>query len=337
MTRDKARRSKSWIDRLTEWIDDIPVPTWLVYTVFTAGTVALGQIFYPPDQPEIPGWVLTILSPLGLGIYHWLRAGAAKAFDGSRSALALTDAEADDLAFRLTYLPAWVGWFILSVELAYLPAYVLLGPEPMGYRSLSPVAVTLGLISWALGESAIWAISWQTIRRFILVSRMPRKLARIELFRQQPLHALSVVTRRGALALFVTYAYIPALTEGSSLVQDPLYLWTLVVGVILAGLAAVVPLLGTHRALAEERRSRATETGHRIQRVSDALNVAVDAGDSAAIDQELKALGALTAQRALIDSASTWPWPPGTIRNVATTFLIPLGLLLAREVVNRYM
>lgn len=328
--------AKSWLDRLTEWVERIPLPTWLFYLLFVGVAVAWGSVFHPTTA-DVPGWMLTVLSPLGVGLFHWLRRSTSKAFEKSRTALALSEAAKDELAYRLTYAPARITWLFTILEAIYLPTFVMSEAEMMGFRFLPMSAIVPGLIQWAFGEMFVWGITYQTIRRFVLIARIPKQLARVELFRQQPLHALSTVTRRGALGLFLVYAYVPAMTLGLDAVQDPVYLASLAGGAVLAAVAAVVPLLGTHQVLAEERRSRATATGHRIQVAADALDEAIDAGDLEAVDRELKALGALRTQKDLVDSASTWPWPPGTVRNVATTVLVPLLLLLARELATRYL
>ncbi len=331
-----APHAKSWLDRGTEWIERIPLPTWLFYGLFAAASIALGSVFHPTTT-DVPGWMLTILTPATIGLFHWLRRSTANAFAKSRPALALSEAAKDDLAYRLTYAPARSAWLFTIIEAIYLPIYVMSEAESMGYRFLPIGALVPGVIMWAFGEAFVWMITYQTIRRFILIARIPKQLARVELFRQQPLHALSTVTRRGALGLFLTYGYPPAMTLGRAVVQDPLYLASLAIGAVLAALAAVVPLFGTHQALAEERRARATATGHRIQVAADALDEAIDAGDLDAVDRELKALGALKTQKDLIDGASTWPWPPGTVRNVASTVLVPLFLLLARELATQFL
>ncbi len=325
----------SWMDRLTLWIDDLPIPTWTFYAALGAATVALGSVFYPVDEPEIPGWMLTILTPFGIGIYHWLRVSTERLFERSRAALDLSGSDIEELKFRLRYFPSRAAWVITAIEATYLPVYVFLGEEAMGYRHLPMAALIPGMAMWAAGEAFMWTLTFQTIRRLVLIARIPRQLARIELFRQQPLHGLSAIAQRGALALFLIHGYVPALQLGREAFQDPVYLWSLVVGAVLAVSVTILPLLGTRRVLVEERRARALANGHRIQVAVDALELAVDAGDQAAIDRELKALGALTTQKALIDGAPTWPWAPGTVRTFATTFLIPVGLLVAREFLAR--
>jgi hypothetical protein len=175
------------------------------------------------------------------------------------------------------------------------------------------------------------------VRRFVLIGRVHRDLARVELFRQQPLHAFSAVTMRTAIVVLFLFAYFPLLSAGSEAFADPYYLGSLLGGAVMAIVIAVVPLIGTHRVLVDAKRERAMATGHRIQETLDALDHAVDVGDTPVVEQRQKTLNALLSERDLVAKVPTWPWAPGTIRNFATTILVPILLLVVNRIASRWL
>lgn len=328
---------RSWVDRIFDRIERGRLPVWIPYAALLVVTVVLGVFFRPPRYPEIPGWLITSLTPIMLASTHWLRTVTAAAAERARSALTLSDAEFAILAYRLTYAPPRTSWAFVAFVVAYLPAYVASSLEPFGYRELPLPVLIPGVIGWMFGEAVVGVFLTVSLRRLYFISRLSRTLGRVELFRPQPLHALSAVTTKTAVVTVLAWGYVPLLSLGSEAFADPAYLGSLVVGAILAMLLAVVPLAGTHRVVAEERRTRAMANGRRIEEAVAALATAVERNHGGDIEAHQRTLGALLTERDLIARAHTWPWPPGTVRNLATTVLLPVFLLLTGRAVDRWL
>lgn len=327
---------RSWVDRLLDRIESWPGPVWAYHLAFLVGVVGLGQFFEAPNYPEIPGWLLTSMTAIILASTHWLRRVSARAVERARPALALSEPEFRQLAYRLTFAPARMAWILAAVEVVYLPLYVLSAAEPFGYRELPPGILIPGLIGWAFGEAVGWVLLAATVRRLYFIGTIPRKLARVELFRQQPLHAFSAVTLRTSIAMLLLFGYVPLLTLGSEAFTDPFYLGSLMAGGALAVAVTILPLVGTHRVVVEERRKRAMSNGEQIESTMAALSASAEQSSGADIEFHSKALGALITQRDLINKAHTWPWAPGTIRTLATTVLLPILLLVTGRVFDRW-
>lgn len=329
--------ARSWVDRLYDAVERLPGPVWLVHLSFFAFCLAVGNWFDAPNYPQIPGALFTSISAAIFTGTHWLRYTAQRSVGAVRPALSVDDESANRLAYRLTYMPARPAWIWLAFEVVYLPIYAFSEAEPFGYRELPLGVLIPGLVAWALGEAIGWVMIYQTIRRIVIISQIRKSLDRVELFRQQPLHAFTPLTIRSALVLLFLFGYVPLLTLGSDAFTDPLYLGTLIVGAFIAMAVAIAPLYGTHRAIADEKRTRAMANGQRIEEVTAALDRAVDSGDSAKVESAQNQLGALLTERDLINKAPSWPWAPGTVRTLATTVLVPIVLLLVNRIADRWL
>lgn len=328
--------ARSWVDRLYDAIERVPGPVWLVHVAWFAVCAVVGIWFNSPNYPDIPGMMFTTISASILAGTHWLRFTATKSVDRIRPALDLDDTGVDRLRYRLANTPPKIAWIGLAFEAVYLPFYVMSEAEPFGYRHLSPGVLIPGLIVWAIGETIAWVMIYQTIRRLVIIGQIRRDLATVELFRQQPLYSFSPLTMRSAVVMLFLFGYVPLLSLGKEAFTDPLYLGSLAAGAVLAAAVAIVPLSATHRAIADEKRARATANGQRIEDTVAAMAQAHDSGDTAAMEARQKQLGALLTERDLIAKAGTWPWAPGTVRTFATTILVPVFLLLANRIADRW-
>lgn len=328
---------RSWVDRAFDWIEGLPGPVWTFYAGFFAFTFVVGFWFEAPNYPHIPGQLLTAISCIVIGGSHWLRFVSSKSMERLRPSLDLDGAAADELTYRVVVTPPKIAAVALLVEAIYLPLYVFSEAEPFGYRELPMAVFVPGFIAWLIGEAFGWVLVCTAIHRFVILGRVHRDLVRVELFRQQPLHASSAVTIRTALVMLLLFAYIPLLSLGSDAFTDPNYLGSLFAGAILAVVIAVAPLRGTHRVLADAKRERSMANGRRIQETLDGLDRAVDAGDLPTVEHKQKTLNALLGERDLLAKVPTWPWAPGTIRTFATTILVPIVLLIANKGVSRWL
>lgn len=327
---------RSWVDRLFDWVERLPGPVWLFHAAWFTSAVIAGLWFKAPNYPHIPGWMFTTISAFIFSGTHWLRSSTTRSVERVRPALELTDREVDTLSYRMTITPPRVVWVVLAIEAAYLPLYVMSDAEPFGYRHLDPAILIPGLVLWGIGETLGQLLVFMTVRRLYFISRIHRDLARVELFRQQPLHAFSSLTMRSAVTLLLLFGYIPLLSLGTEAVTDPYYLSSLVGGAVVALAVAILPLRGTHHRIAEEKRDLAMANGARIQQTLAAVRAAVDSGDTAALETKQKAMTALLSERDLIAKAPTWPWAPGTIRTLATTVLLPVVLIVAGRLADRW-
>jgi hypothetical protein len=111
----------SWVDRLTAWVERLPLPWWLFYVLLAgvlSGLVALGlwragvdtTVGFHPMQVWLPS-----LAAYLLGLTHALDRAAASAMRRFRPAFRGGDEEFAAAVYRLTTLPARPTLIITAV------------------------------------------------------------------------------------------------------------------------------------------------------------------------------------------------------------------------------
>jgi hypothetical protein len=50
-----------------------------------------------------------------------------------------------------------------------------------------------------------------------------------------------------------------------------------------------------------------------------------------------KIVAAITNEREILAKIPTWPWPPGTLRTVASVLLVPVLLFLIQAILRRWL
>ena len=105
--------------------------------------------------------------------------------------------------------------------------------------------------------------------------------------------------------------------------------------VLLAIATFVLPLLGAHRLLQEEKARHKSEVARRMETVTQKLHHRVDIDDMHEMDALKDALDGLAVERGVLDKVSTWPWDPETLRVVVTALLLPVALWVVTRVLER--
>lgn len=327
---------RSWMDRFFDWVERLPGSTWAFYLALGAVTFAMGFGFRPVARPDLGGPLLSMQAFVMIAGAHALRTVADRSARRAAPALGLDATGADRLALRLAATPRWIAWAVLVGE-CYLPIYVLSGAEPLGYREAPWYWLAPGLTSWFFGEMFFWALAAVTIRRIWIISRLADQMPEGSLLHPQPLHALSTITTATAGITLIMLTYVPLLELGVAAITDPDFVAQIAGGAAFAVVVAVAPLWGIHRRLTAERRRLQMTNGLRTQQTLDVVRDAVDRGDEATMTRGDRALGLLERERELLAAASTWPWPKGTVRNLVTTLLVPVVLLVMSRLADRWL
>ena len=326
---------RSWVDIILDWIERVP-GVLVFYSTLAVATVAVGLVFVAPDRPETSGFISSITFIIVAGT-HWLRTVSDRAMTRLRPSLGLDDGAFASLRHRMVYTPPKMALLALLYNAVYVPVYVLTGSDPWGYDKLPTPVLIVAILVWAISESIAVTFVITTLRRIVFISRIHRDIPQVELFRQQPLHGLLAVTGRTGVLILIMFGVFPLVTLGSDAWRDPIWLMSFAGGAVVMVVVTVVPLLGLHGRLVEERRTRAMANGHRIEQATAAIAATVERADGAAVDATQKALALLITERDLIARAPTWPWAPGPVRTLATTTLVPIVLIITGRFVDAWL
>lgn len=348
----------SWVDRLTATVDRHWIPWWLAYLLCALAAYlvmvlvqALTGGYRPGQYALFHLWVVGNFAYL-LALIHALDHSAAGALDAFRSVLRFEPAEGsaaedfDDLAYRLTTMapgPVMVASLLGVLLGTGIPLVLFRTPSPI-ISDLPQVAPQFGfsahpasLLSMLLLSSFASAVQgvfvYHTLHQLRWIDRIYRNHAGLNLFRLQPLYAFSRTTALTAVGLavfnYAWYGTAPALLEQPASVG--LAIFFLVVTVI----TFAWPLYGAHRQLLAEKRRLLSEGAERFERVVGQLHARVDSGDLERMDELTKALTSLEIEQAALRRIPTWPWEPGTLRNLLAALLLPLVVWFLQTLLAR--
>jgi hypothetical protein len=330
----------SWLDRLIGAIGRLPVPAPAFYLAASAIAIlfvnAEGWIggLVPPgtfDRTQ-SSYAFFLIYPIAL--VHYLDGAAHHAWRGFRPALDVDDETAARMEYELTTVPArpalaWAATGIILNNVSYVS-----DPVSMQMAGLPLATVVLRAVSESFLSAVVLVFVYELYRQLRMVSRLTSQATRIDLFQPGPLYAFSHLTVRAGIGITLMAAW--------QLVTSPPELnatWVSVgwiAAAIVAGAAAfVLPLLGMHTRIAEEKDRLVTAAGRRLTAAIDRLHAVADAHDLSQADALDKLLSSLTRERELLARLPTWPWQTGTIWAFASAVGLPLGLWLVTRLLEK--
>ena len=326
----------SWIDRLTERIDRLPGPDWLVYAAaavailavitlvqWRAGTYPVGTLYpyHIGAAATIPGW---------LWFVRRLNLWARRAVDGLPPAL-LPESRAEELAYRLAVLPA-VPTLALSVSwmAATLVAFTVRSTVITDFGfSLEPVAFAVAVVFWTLLTGTFAAFWLKVVYQAWWIHRLLTSEVKVDVWAQAPLHAFSGLTAWMAVGLIFPSVGALLYAPGVAFQQSGT-----IVSVVGGALIFVLPLVGMHGRLAAEKERLLAETATQIQGARRRLHQAGEAGESEAMDPLQKQMSALEIDQRIVGAIPTWPWQPETLRWVLGALMFPIVLFVLQQLLG---
>jgi hypothetical protein len=340
---DPRPYSPSWVNALIRWIEGLPGPTWAAWVVLSVVMVigsnaqawSSGQGAVGEFDATATYWGLYLVAVVWLVGY--LDRVAGRAFDAFRPALSLPTDELVILRYKLSVIPArpailfTVGGAVLTV------AYYVLDPVSSQIGGLSPTGLLIRAASEIFSSAVLLVIVFQLIRQLRLVNTIMASAPKVDLFDPGPLYAFSKLTSRTGIAVILlmgsaTLVAPPPTTEASVLV---VWLPWLVGLPLLAAAAFVLPLLGMHGRLVDEKERLQGEAATRLKLVMAKLDHDVDAGDLARADGLNKTLASVLQQRDVIGRLPTWPWSTATLRAFVTAIFLPLLIFLLQRLLGQ--
>lgn len=332
----------SWVDRLTEAIDRLPGPAWVAYVV-ALGVLSLGANAAGWIEGSVPsGSLEPVLLSLGfypvvaLAAIHYLDAEARTALERLRPGLSVDDDGFSSLRYRLTTLPRGVTLIWTFVGLAFAIGYVVFG-QGSSVRLLGPTVIAVDIAIALIGFPLLAVLFFHTVRQLGLISRIQAQLVSVDAFQLEPLRAFSVVTARNGIVI-LALGYLSVATDPATFtLANPTLFLFVVVSILVAIAAFMLPMYGMHERIAEEKKRLAAEANRDLQMVLAEVSRRARNGDLTDADAINKQLSSLVIQRDVIARIPTWPWQPATLRGFVTAVLLPIVLGLALRALDRLL
>jgi hypothetical protein len=193
------------MDRLVDFIEDLPMPIWLFYVIAFLSIAGLQSALlwlrgvYPFPSLE-PVYLISIFwAVLQLVLFHYLRISASLGIDQFRAALPLSDREFADLRYRFTVTSDRAGWVMTLLGFAL----VLAGGQ--AYRDYIGPHMFEGLnalITWPLAvylPTMLLAFLVKSLTTFWMASQLYSSVKDVNMFDLTPLFGISVFSYRMAL------------------------------------------------------------------------------------------------------------------------------------------
>jgi hypothetical protein len=334
----------SWVDRVADWVRRLPIPAWSFYSVLALALVLLDAAAnwsnrsYLASNSFLPYHLMSDLSPaVILAMIHYFDDWAGKALATFRPAMSIEDVDYEDLHYQLTTMPRLHTIIATLIGVAYGCIYLLFlyNSQIDQFRAFaSPVASVFNVTVALLNYIVYSLIAYHTIHQMRMISKVYAKCVQIDLFHLSPLYAFATVAARVSIALAVmTYAWVYAFSVVGYIVGT----LTLIVAIPLLFATFILPLLGIHRLLQEEKTRWQGENAVHLRAALNELHRRREADEYAQIDGVGKAIDSLMKEQTLLKEIPTWPWLPDTVRWVATAILAPVALALVTRVVQDFL
>ena len=326
----------SFVDRITDWVRRLPVPSWLFYVALGLALLFLNAAVKWLDGSNAVGdvsWQMILSAgtfPYALGMLHYLDNSAQEALSDFRPAMDVDDRQFAELKYRFTTLPARPTLIAAIIGALYGVVFLLTAsPEEtarLGFYSSIPAAI-LEITELALGYGSAAILIYHSIRQLRMVSRTYATHAQVDLFNLRPIHALSRLAARTAIGLAIpsyAWGFINVSRDSGAIDTGATSIFELVTFSAIIVLMFVLPLVGARRLLRHAKAEAITEVQQQFKATVTELHRRREVGEFEGMAGINEALDGLMKEQAVLSKVSTWPWQSDTFRGVATAILLPV-------------
>jgi hypothetical protein len=334
--------SPSWIDRLTRWVEDLPGRAWCYYLALVVLLVGV--------QLAIAWWegsyrharigftiIFTGSSVYYLTMIHYLDEVAAHAITKFRPSMCASEQQVADLSYGLTHLPARIVRLLTLIGIG-CALLMIAGVEQgaihadQSFFGTSMVAHLYWRAALIADQIMFWNLIYHTVHQLRIVNLIYTKHAKIDLFNLSPLYAFSRLTAcTAASTILIAYLWLATYPWLSN---DFVVIGSWLIGILAAMAGFILPLLGIHRRLVEEKQRWKVEAGQWLKVSIINFHHAIAERKLEEIDPLLKIMEGVNREQAILEQIPTWPWQPGTVRGLTTTILVPVFLWLIVRVLE---
>jgi hypothetical protein len=328
----------SWIDFFVNRIEKLPIPTWVFYLVFLILTGLLNNlVMWLGGALEFGriDWLFSfaaIYIIYSLGFYHYLRRVASRSLHDFYPVSDAALRKEEELEFRMTNLPAGMGWLALVLGMIMGPfdAYASYSME----GDMSVIVFIYSSIATIFGYGFFFALLFLTSKQIFTIITLHQKVRQVDLFNLAPLRAFSRLTATAGIGIFIIGA-ISALIYSES--ADP-SLIIFYVGIVLSGiLIFIIPLISLRTQINKEKKQRILESDQRMKHILEDVKRSIQKGELAGLGELNTTIAILEKEKAILKGISSYPWNPGIFRSFISTILLPILLWWIKSLLERWL
>lgn len=331
---EQEKYTPSWIDRLTHWVDELPLKTWTFYLIAGIALIVIQVLFLWVDGGLDASELLPIIIFNGLSIayllalIHWYDNLAVASLRTMKPALEMTEQEFNRFELMLSTMP-FLAPLLAGVSLMLL---TILTPSvavtPVRYAALEQLPV-FSVVFEIIDKSSAFLFGvmiYHTIRQLRLVNDINSNHVRVNLYYLKPFQTFSKLTASTALGL-LGFVYLWMFIN-PELLRDPLLLGYVLAFTVLAVSVFVWPLWGAHKRMQVEKERVLQELDIGFEAIFAKFNRLVQEDDYAAADKLNGTIHSLEIEYKRVSGVPTWPWSSETARIVVTAIALPLILMI---------
>jgi hypothetical protein len=333
----KSSRSPKWLYRFLDWLKATPFQGILVI----AALLILGALIN-----HWPYWQSGLLNryefdpeilfsatwfPLNLLVWLLMDRIALTALRDFGKGIGKSEKEVTGIYNNFVSVP----WATFLVVLAIV----------VGLGNAAQVARSAGLTDPLLiGVSGLWSTLGgifegmalvRIIRQLFLVNQLYREVKKINLFNLWPVYALSRYGYTLAFYIILSTALIYVvidLVSGSGFAVGQVLYSAVFALIIFWG-----PLLGINSRLRKEKENQLQKIGSELSSVYAETETAIHKRNLGKVSALRNAAAALKEQMESVQKVATWPWNPGSVRNLLLPVLLPLFIAILQRYVLSFL
>jgi hypothetical protein len=330
----------SLIDRFNDWVEQLPIRSWIFYLFFGIALILIQILFlwledgfgFEELLPVIIFNALTV--PIILGLLQHLDHRARRALKIMRPVMEVTEQEWERHKYEIANMPLGTPLVAGLIAMVMVILIETLSSVPLRYLALEQLPI-FNVVFYAIDKSSAFLYGvffYHTIRQLRLVNTNLTR-ARVNLFNLRPLQAFAPLTATTAIGLVI--GFYSWMIINPELISDPVILGILVVITILALIVFGWPLYGVHRRMVEAKMRAMHEIDRKFEMLFSQYNEVFQEGDDAELVKLNGIISGLEVQHRRIFAIPTWPWSPETARFALTAIALPLILTVLQFIVRQ--
>jgi hypothetical protein len=241
----------------------------------------------------------------------------------------------DEVLYGITHVPGARAslWLIVGFSIG-------IGTAAYALQNLSlalPIPVPFIVATAGVGFALFTTAAYRSVHQLGIIRHLIDNVTRFGLYDLSSVYALSLFPAKIVLLNLVYLWVNPALLIFPDMFRDPVFLGYWVLLSLIPALAIYPTFSRVRQRLIAEKEALLKENSLHLAHASERLYGRMGSGQYAGMADFEKAVSALLAFRREIESISTWPWKPETMRWLATAMILPLAIWLVQMVIQRFV
>jgi hypothetical protein len=328
-----------WLYRFLDWMKATPfngVLFAVVIFLISAGSMhwaswVSGSLAYYKIDTQLLFPALWL--PSNLLFWLWLDSQAKSAIRAFATGIGKSEAEANRIYVDFISISERMGLVLLAAGLVLGFGDSVQRAESFGVTAL-PLVLLISIAPIVGGFFELTAL-FRLFRQLLLVNALYKNVKKINLFNLWPIYALSRYGYTIALLFILATVLIDLVFTllGVQAIGLSYIVYTMIVSLIVF----IAPLMGINTRLRSEKANELQRLGVQLNSIYNETETAVRSRKLAKVPALRAASGALKEQMESVQKVATWPWNPGSLRNLLLPVLLPLFLAILQRYVLSFL